>query len=114
MSVFVLGGSMKTDNIYFATLSMVINREYVTTLTKINRTLPYKKILVEKKGKYTNDHYRDINTGISYKASKHELKPGGAFIDILSSFNYVTGNKNKNLSKEKVLKMYENVVRCNN
>ena len=97
---------MKTDNIFIASLSIIVNKDSALCM----REAPYKNVLVERKGNYPNDLYRDIHTGDSYRADKQTLNIGDLYIDTLLSFNYVTGNKKKNLLKEKILKIYENVV----
>ena len=98
---------MKTDNIYIATLSMLVSNDY-----KLSKSCS-KKILVERQGKYPMDHYSDISTEVLSRPSSIGLNPGDIFIDTLMPFNYVTHNKRKNLSKKKILKIYGE-WRCKN
>lgn len=96
---------MKTDNIYIATLSMLVSNDY-----KLSKSCS-KKILVERQGKYPMDHYSDISTEVLYRPSSIGLNPGDIFIDTLMPFNYVTHNERKNIFKKKILEIY-NDLRC--
>ena len=107
MSVFILGGYMKTENLYFVTLSMILDKECMLCV----KTSPYKRILVIKKGNYPNEIYSDIKTGRNYTAKNEELDVGDIFIDTLVSFNYITGNQNKDLQKQKILSIYNSIKR---
>ena len=97
---------MKTQDLYFATLSIIVNKDAVLCM----REAPYKEVLVRKKGKYPDDVYYDIYRKKTYGITKQGLGLGDVYIDTLRGFNYVTGNIEENLPKKKVLEMFDKVV----
>lgn len=101
---------MNTENIYFATLSMVISRNSMAINKK---SLPNKPIVVQKEGNYPVERYCDIDTGKTYKAFNKDMPVGTYFVDTITPFNYVTGNKSKYLSRKKVLSKHKGITTRN-
>ena len=98
---------MKTCNVYFATLSMVITKN---RLKCTNKKVSNDSILVQKKGHYPLDVYYDMKTGLSYRPYQEDMPVGTYFIDGIAEFSYMTGSSATELPKRKIIRMYDRTV----
>lgn len=110
---------MKTDDIYFADVSIITSKERLDTYTlsprygiriydyKIYYQILKKILILYKEDKYGDGFAIDLNTNRKLKFGPSKLKIGDVFInvDTLDPFNVITGNEKVNLTKRKILKL---------
>ena len=99
---------MNTENVYFAELYGVVGEKQIDPFLYHMQAMPYKIILVKEKELYGEYFYYDLKTGLPY-STDGAVHVGECFINRMRSFNNVTGNKRKYLSKRKILKIERSI-----
>ena len=97
-----------TEKVYFAELYGVIGEKQIDPFLYHMQDMPYKIILVKEKELYGEYFYYDLKTGLPYSKGGG-VHVGECFINRTCSFNNVTGNKKKYLSKRKILKIEKSI-----
>ncbi|MDO4963283.1 MAG: hypothetical protein Q4E75_04215 [bacterium] len=91
---------MKTYDLYVGVLNINLNSKIIGKY----------RVLV--KGNLDSGKLKDVLTGKKYRLEPKNSYILGTYIDkeSICSFNLLTGNKGKNLNKQKILSLYDDIV----
>ena len=99
---------MKTDNLYIASLRGVINRMPITDFSYDVEHTHLKFVLV-KCNNMNRGVFKDVISGEKYSYITKGFRNVGIDLELIETFNELTENTQKNLPKQKVLSLYNNV-----
>jgi len=99
---------MNTNKIYIASLRGVINRMPITNDRHIVKHTHLKLVLV-RCNNINKGIFKDVISGEKYMDITKGFRSIGIALDLIEPFNYATENMQKNLPKQKVLSLYNDV-----